>query len=407
MNKERTFVGFGFGAIQAGLFLYEAFRSGHFDKLVVAEIMPDIVNAVNGNGGRYMVNVATASGIEQHEVSGVVLYNPKDPQGREALVNAIAEASEIATALPSVGAFGTGKAGDVVDVLSAGLKLKMKQNGPPAVIYTAENHNHAAEILHERLCGVMPEKHSNLWQILNTVIGKMSGVVADSAQIREQGLAPIVSDFSKAFLVEVFNRILITRITIPGFVRGIAVFEEKENLLPFEEAKLYGHNATHALIGYMLRERGRTWMADARQEPDLLSTARAAFLEESGGGLCRKFAGLDPLFSKTGYTAYADDLLERMMNPYLRDSVERVTRDPRRKLGWDDRLIGTMRMVMSQSITPVRYAEAAASAFRMLCAQEHSTAETLSSELWPAVPASVKDSVLALVLPSLGGKKNK
>ena len=32
-----TFVGFGFGAIQAGLFLYEAYRSGNFGRLVVAE----------------------------------------------------------------------------------------------------------------------------------------------------------------------------------------------------------------------------------------------------------------------------------------------------------------------------------------------------------------------------------
>lgn len=406
MDKKRTFVGFGFGAIQAGLFLYEAFRSGHFDKLVVAEIIPDVVRALNGNGGRYMVNVATASGIEQHEVSGVILYNPKDPLDREVLVNAVAEASEIATALPSVDAFGSGKAGDVVDVLSAGLKLKAEQGGPPAVIYTAENHNHAAEILHERLCGVMQEKHNGLWQTLNTVIGKMSGVIADPGQIKEQGLAPIVPDFSRAFLVEVFNRILVTRITTPGFVRGIAVFEEKENLLPFEEAKLYGHNATHALIGYMLRERGRTWMADARQEPELLSAARLAFLEESGVGLCRKFAGIDPLFTGAGYEMYVDDLLERMMNPYLRDSVERVTRDPRRKLGWDDRLIGTMRMVMSQGITPVRYTEAAASAFRMLCAQEHRTTEALASELWPAVPASVKDSVLSLVFPLRGGENN-
>ena len=121
MSKERTFVGFGFGAIQAGLFLYEAFRSGRFDKLVVAEIIPDVVRALNDNGGRYMVNIATASGIEQHEVSGVILYNPKNPHDRDALVNAVAEASEIATALPSVDAFGSGKAGEIhgADLIAA------------------------------------------------------------------------------------------------------------------------------------------------------------------------------------------------------------------------------------------------------------------------------------------------
>jgi hypothetical protein len=31
---KRVFVGFGFGAIRGGLFVYEAFRSGNFDRLV-------------------------------------------------------------------------------------------------------------------------------------------------------------------------------------------------------------------------------------------------------------------------------------------------------------------------------------------------------------------------------------
>ncbi len=37
LTGNRTYVGFGFGAIQAGLFLYEAFQSGNFGRLVVAE----------------------------------------------------------------------------------------------------------------------------------------------------------------------------------------------------------------------------------------------------------------------------------------------------------------------------------------------------------------------------------
>ena len=43
LTGTRTYVGFGFGAIQAGLFLYEAYRSGNFARLVVAEVLPDLV----------------------------------------------------------------------------------------------------------------------------------------------------------------------------------------------------------------------------------------------------------------------------------------------------------------------------------------------------------------------------
>ena len=60
----RTYVGFGFGAIQSGLFLYEAFESGEFDRLVVAEVVPEVVTAIRANRGHYALNVATATRVD-------------------------------------------------------------------------------------------------------------------------------------------------------------------------------------------------------------------------------------------------------------------------------------------------------------------------------------------------------
>ena len=55
-----------------------------------------------------------------------------------------------------------------------------------------------------------------------------------------------------------------------------------------------------------------------------------------------------------------------MTNPHLLDSVERVARDPRRKLGWDDRLVGTMRLALQQGVVPHRYALGTAAALARL-----------------------------------------
>ena len=46
-------------------------------------------------------------------------------------------------------------------------------------------------------------------QVLNTVIGKMSGVIGEPEVIRELSLAPMTPGASKAILVEEFNRILL------------------------------------------------------------------------------------------------------------------------------------------------------------------------------------------------------
>jgi len=393
--SDRTFVGFGFGAIQAGLFLFEAYASRNFKRLVVAEVMDDVVAAIRKSGGKYRVNVATPGGIEQHEITGVEIFNPKVTEDRKALIRAIAEAAEIATALPSVKFYGSGQEGDVVDILGRGLKRKLDNKAlPTAVIYTGENHNHAAEIMDEALAKGPGIKGGDRFQSLNTVIGKMSGVVVDPKQMQEQKLACVVDGMSRAFLVEKFNRILITKIALPGFKRGITVFEEKPDLLPFEEAKLYGHDATHALIGYLLRLKKAEFMAEAQKDKALMKLAREAFLLESGKALCKKYAGLDPLFTDRGYQAYVDDLLERMMNPHLRDSVERVTRDARRKLGWDDRLVGTMRLALSKDITPVRYAQGAAAALRVLEAEEKKPQDQLLDEIWGDARAAKADVAL-------------
>ena len=60
------------------------------------------------------------------------------------------------------------------------------------------------------------------------------------------------------------------------------------------------------------------------------------------------------------------DLLERMTNPFLMDPVERVTRETQRKLEWDDRLIGTIRLALSQGIEPIRFVFGACAALELL-----------------------------------------
>jgi len=378
----RTFVGFGFGAIQGGLFLYEAQRSGKFGRLVVAEVVPEVVAAVRRARGNYRVNVATREGIEVREVRGVEILNPGVPEDGVRLQGALAEASEIATALPSVDFYDRGGPSVAALIVRALQAKAARRDLPPCVVYTAENHNHAAEILQEKCDRMLdPAGRASVrrsGQILNTVIGKMSGVITEPAEIAAEGLACLVDNIPRALLVEEFNRILITRIDLPGFQRGIDAFVEKPDLLPFEEAKLYGHNAVHALIGYLLQRRGCRFMSEAAQDAELMRLAREAFLDESGAALIARYRGVDPLFTPAGYTAYADDLLARMTNPYLCDRTERVTRDPRRKLGWDDRLVGTMRAALDAGVAPRRFALGAAAAWEALGGAGS------PEQLWPA-----------------------
>lgn len=398
----RTFVGFGFGPIQSALFLYEAYRSGHFSRFVIAEVDAGIVQAVRSAGGRYTINIALPDRIEQATVSGVELCNPAVPEDREQILQAIVESDEMATSLPSVAFYDKGGQTSVASALADGLARRATPR--PTIIYTAENHNHAAELLRESAAKHCAPVALQDLQFLNTVIGKMSGVITDAATIARLNLATMTPATPKAVLVEEFNRILISQITLLGFTRGIDVFLEKPDLLPFEEAKLYGHNAIHALIAYLGARRGLTTMSDAAAHSDIMGTARAAFLDESGAALIRKHAALgDPLFTPAGYTAYADDLLARMVRPTLNDLIARVTRDQVRKLGYDDRFFGTMRLALQYGIRPVHLARGAAAAILSLREQWDSLGQAVAGLPRPTDPLT-RESVGELLRAIWSGK---
>jgi mannitol-1-phosphate/altronate dehydrogenase len=159
--------------------------------------------------------------------------------------------------------------------------------------------------------------------------------------------------------VEEFNRILIQSCEAVE-EREVEGLTPKVDLLPFEEAKLYGHNAVHLWLGLHALERGAEDMHELGYEPALINECRSMFVNEIGAALCSKWIGVDRLFTSVGFEEYADDLLARMVNPVLNDRVDRVCRDLERKLEWDDRLIGAMRLALSQGIPPVRLGEGAA-----------------------------------------------
>jgi mannitol-1-phosphate 5-dehydrogenase len=382
MMTEHTFVGFGFGPIQSGLFAKEAFQSGNFARIVVAEIDADLADAVRANKGSYYVNVARADGIDTIKIDNVEMFNPNIAVDRQILLEVLSEATEITTCLPSVDFYEAGAENSPASLIAEGLK---NSEADATIVYTAENNNHAAEILEKAITEKIGSLSRKRVQFLNTVIGKMSRVVTDPAEIEKSGLAAIAPAIKRAFLVEEFNRILVSRTTIGGFRPGIEVFIEKDDLLPFEEAKLFGHNAIHALLGFIGAVKGATSMSELKDDEVVMEIARSAFLNECGAALITKNAyTADELFTATGLKDYAEDLLERITNPYLGDTVARACRDIVRKLSVNDRLFGTMNLALEYGIEPKNMAIGAMAGIAVLLrkAQEYNLPADLRFADW-------------------------
>jgi len=400
-GTAKTFVGFGFGPVQTGLFLYEARESGNFKRFVIAEVDGALVEAVATGQGRARINIARRDRIDRSEIAGIEIYNPRGAKGREAIVEAVAESDEMATALPSVDFYDAGEASPA-RLIAEGFSRRARGFG--TIIYTAENHNRAAEILRKAVLRYIIEEELSRVEMLNTVIGKMGGVIADGADISRLGLATLAEGLERAVLVEEFNRILISRVDLEGYRRGIKVFVEKDDLVPFEEAKLYGHNAIHALIAYLADWKGLETIAEAGRDASVMETARRAFVDESGAALVKRHGGLgEEFFTEKGYRAYAEDLMERMVRPTLHDGVARVGRDHLRKLSYDDRLFGTMRLALLYGIEPVNLARGAAAGVLSLVKRRTGAAGPM--EHLPADAGDLTLVTLGKFLTSLWGPR--
>ena len=395
-----SYVGFGFGAIQGGLFLPAVQASKNFDRLVVAEIEPSIVEGVRENNGSFSCNIAHSDRVELVTIEGVEVFNPTVADDREYLVSAIAEAGELGTALPSFHLYDSEPA-PVARLLAEGLTRKSKRPDlPPAVVYAAENDSRAATRL-EALCwDHAPAGFGDKVVFSETVIPKMCSVVENVARIEEEELIPMFPGASRALLVEAYDRILVEDHIPYGFERGITSFISKKQLDPFAQTKFLGHNAVHAWLGYLAESEKLLLMSQIGQRDDLMRRAMEVFQKEVGPGLIHAHAHIgDPLFSPDGIIDYAKDALQRMVNPFLNDPIERVTRDPIRKLGWEDRLIGGMRLAIEAGLEPVLLAEGTKLALQRAAKETSIDPQDLLIKIWSdEADKEEVESVLAFLI---------
>lgn len=339
---SKVFLGIGAGPIQTGIYVAGASKGG-FDRIVLADVDKALVDAIRASG-TITVNTACADRIRTDVYKNIEIYNSSVPEDLAVLKKVAAEALAVNTALPAVKFY----------QYCTWLKEAFDTN-PEGVryVYTSENCTTAADEL-RKVLGSWPNTY-----YLDTVIGKMSKIFPAA----ESELPPLAPGYIKGHLVEEFNEIYTT--DAPGIENvGIVGLYPKKDIYPFEEAKLYGHNASHFLLGVLAARMGCKFMSDAVRFPEIVALTKRALLEECSPALCSKFKGVDPYFEQENYNKWAVELVRRMTSPLLSDSVDRVIRDIDRKLAWQDRIIGAMRLCLSQGVKPSVLAQGAALAAR-------------------------------------------
>ncbi|MBF4461616.1 MULTISPECIES: mannitol-1-phosphate 5-dehydrogenase [unclassified Rathayibacter] len=235
----------------------------------------------------------------------------------EALVAEIAAADLVTTAVgPNVLRF-------VAPAIARGLAARA-ESAPRLAVMACENAIGATRLLQTEVAANLgPDE----WERL-----RARAVFADTAvdrivpnQEASQGLD---------VTVETFFEWVIDRTPFGGDEPALPGASYVDDLEPFIERKLFTVNTGHATAAYLGFAAGAHRLSDALAVPAVRDAVRAA-LEDTKALLVAKHG-----FSEAEQEAYLQKTLTRFANPYLTDTVDRVGRQPLRKLSRHERFIG-------------------------------------------------------------------
>jgi len=176
------------------------------------------------------------------------------------------------------------------------------------------------------------EVYKYLNQELHNQADMLIGFV-DSAVDRIVPPAEAANDDPLEVTVESFSEWIVDEQQFKGEIPQISGMEKTDNLMAFVERKLFTLNTGHCITAYLGNLKGHQTIREAIEDPEIRAEVKQA-MNESGEVLIRRYG-----FDKEFHAAYIEKILGRFANPFLVDEVDRVGRQPIRKLGQNDRLI--------------------------------------------------------------------
>jgi mannitol-1-phosphate 5-dehydrogenase len=326
---------YGAGSIGRG-FLGQLFGMSGYETCFV-DVDEKLVKHLNDKGC-YRITVAAKDGYESQVIDNVRAVNGLDS-------NAVA--AEIASCGIMATAVGVNILPIIAKVIAKGIDLRSELNKGPLDIIVCENISDGGNYLK----GLVGE-HIRNKEFFDTQTGFVSASVGRMVPVSTESDSPEI-------IVESYNELPVDADALKTDVSGIMNFIPVSPFAIEKYKKYFMHNMSHAIVAYMGFINGCEYLWEAMSIVKIRNTAGSA-LEESINAISTYFnADKEPLRS------YADDLLNRYSNRYLKDTVARVGRDPKRKLRPDDRLTGAANFCLNNGITPefILYGIAAAFCF--------------------------------------------
>ncbi|EFF11173.1 mannitol-1-phosphate 5-dehydrogenase [Escherichia coli B354] len=314
LMKVNTMKALHFGAGNIGRGFIGKLLADAGIQLTFADVNQVVLDALNA---RHSYQVHVVGETEQVDtVSGV---NAVSSIGDD-VVDLIAQVDLVTTAVGPV------VLERIAPAIAKGLvKRKEQGNESPLNIIACENMVRGTTQLKGHVMNALPED-AKAWveEHVGFVDSAVDRIVPPSASATNDPLE---------VMVETFSEWIVDKTQFKGALPNIPGMELTDNLMAFVERKLFTLNTGHAITAYLGKLAGHQTIRDAILDEKIRAVVKGA-MEESGAVLIKRYG-----FDADKHAAYIQKILGRFENPYLKDDVERVGRQPLRKLSAGDRLI--------------------------------------------------------------------
>lgn len=317
---------FGAGKIARGFIGHLLYLSDI--PFVFVERSEALVNQINERGS-YTVNILGAPD-KNCVVKGVraLSYSRTDEI-----------ACEIARADAVFNAVGGKNLEELISSYVSGIE-KRAVSGIPLNFITCENWKNPADLLRN---GIRKQISSETMEYFESSVGITEAVILRSAiepEPEQLAADPLVVNVQDYWQLHVDASRL--KGALPE-IKGLHLIDEFDGFL---ERKFHTYNAANGTVSYLGALLGYRILSDAAHDEYIVSVLDGVYRETSLS-LCRKYG-----FSEADQYAFTQGSRQKLQSRVIVDKTERNARDPLRKLGYDDRLVGPARMVLSCGVLP-------------------------------------------------------
>ncbi|MCM8769534.1 MAG: hypothetical protein NC911_07710 [Candidatus Omnitrophica bacterium] len=326
MNKKTVI--FGAGQIGRGFIGDICAAEGYF--LVFVDVVPEVINLLN-KMGHYPLWIL---GEEKREksINHLKAYHLSEKG------NILFELMDVSLVFTAVGA---NNLVSLSPLLAAHIEQRVREKPNSYLdIVICENLLQSATVLRQsieiHLTGPARQYLQTNVGLVETVVSRMVAPLSEE----QRKIQPLL------VTVEPYCVLPVSRLSFKGGVPAIKAFYPVDNLVPYEELKLYGHNLTHAALAFLGWQKGYRFIWEAMEDESIAQIV-SGVRKEASEALIRAHR-----FARAEVESYFDDLFARFKNRLLADTVTRVGRDPWRKLGPKERIVGAINLCLNQGIFP-------------------------------------------------------